>query len=165
MINFKKSVESEVPPTMSEIIDERDKLSQTLKKYKVRAAALFGMTILSSMAVLLYLNENLSGSIDMVMLNLGIFIVFIIAMTLHKVSEQKTNIKALEPYEDLEELNKFKKISAHAAAYLSQIKGRDAVLLEVNLIKELILEEGERNAAEAKKQKNRELRRKYLADK
>jgi len=165
MINFKKAMESAIPPTMCEITAELDTLNKALKKYKVRAAAFLGITIFICMAVIQYLNANLSESIDMVMFNIGIFIIFIVAMTLHKVSELQANIKALEPYEDLEGLYELKNKSARAEAYLTQIKDREAVFSEVSLMKELVLQEEERNAAEAKKQRNKALRSKYMADK
>lgn len=165
MINFEKAMESGTPPSMSDITAERDILSGALKKYKVRAIALLGITILSSMAVILYLDAHLSESMDMVILNIVVFIAFIVAMTLHKMSEQKANIHALEPYVDLEELHEIKNKSAQVDGYLTQIKDRDVVFGEVSLMKRLILEEEKTNAAEAKKQKAQALRKKYMADK
>ncbi len=161
MINFKKAIESATPPTMDDLTAEREKLNKALKRYKIKATVFLGIALLACMAVIVYLNENLSGSMDMVLFNAGIAFIFIVAMTIHTIGERQENINALEPYQNLEELTDIKNKSAQAAAYLTQIKDRDAVSGEVSFIKELILQEETRNAAEAKKLKNQELRRKY----
>ena len=156
-------MESEIPPTLSDITAEREKLSTALKIYKFRAMFLLGVTIICCLAAMLYLNEILSESIDMIILNAAVAVIFVVAMTLNTIGERQGDIKTLEPYENLEEVQKIKSRSSQAAVYLTQIKDRDVVVGEMDLIKGLILEQEKRDAAQAKKQKNKELRRKYLA--
>ncbi len=163
MIDFDKAMAAGTPPTLSAITAERDKLSTALKRYKSKAIVLLGIAVLVSVAVILYLNANLSGSMDMVILNVAVAYLFVVAMTIHTIGERQATINALEPFDDSEELTDIKNRSAQAAAYLTQLKDRDAVSGEVSLMKALVLEQEQRDAAEAKKRKEQELRRKYKA--